>query len=211
MTLQGFLRLLRYKNMTMEKLELKHLAIHAGGKVDLVRKGFEIYNVDLKYCQINYNAALKFYYLKHKSVTYGLEDITPYRRPLSDLTKEIEVNHEKFVPIIELARISEGNYDDGEFFKSELLNPKAITREASGNNAAYICQYTGLSDSHRLLLNFNDGFHSYYHFRDDMSDVSLRLTDNQKLLWEKLYEWHFDVSGLIEKGLAIDINTISHE
>jgi hypothetical protein len=25
---------------------------------------------------------------------------------------------------------------------------------------------------------------------------------------EKLFEWHFDVLGLIEKGLAIDINTI---
>ena len=25
---------------------------------------------------------------------------------------------------------------------------------------------------------------------------------------EKLFEWHFDVFGLIEKGLAIDINTL---
>lgn len=25
---------------------------------------------------------------------------------------------------------------------------------------------------------------------------------------QKLYEWHFDVHGLIEKGLAIDINTL---
>lgn len=28
------------------------------------------------------------------------------------------------------------------------------------------------------------------------------------LLIQKLFEWHFDVFGLIEKGLAIDINTI---
>ena len=26
--------------------------------------------------------------------------------------------------------------------------------------------------------------------------------------WECLFEWHFDVFGLIEKGLAIDINTL---
>lgn len=27
--------------------------------------------------------------------------------------------------------------------------------------------------------------------------------------WQKLFEWHFDVFGLIEKGLAIDINTLT--
>jgi hypothetical protein len=27
-------------------------------------------------------------------------------------------------------------------------------------------------------------------------------------IWQLLFEWHFDVFGLIEKGLAIDINTL---
>jgi len=27
-------------------------------------------------------------------------------------------------------------------------------------------------------------------------------------MYQKLFEWHFDIYGLIEKGLAIDINTI---
>jgi hypothetical protein len=27
--------------------------------------------------------------------------------------------------------------------------------------------------------------------------------------WQLLFKWHFDVFGLIEKGLAIDINTLS--
>ena len=26
---------------------------------------------------------------------------------------------------------------------------------------------------------------------------------------EKLLEWHFDIFGLLEKGLAVDINTIN--
>lgn len=29
-------------------------------------------------------------------------------------------------------------------------------------------------------------------------------------MYQKLYEWHFDVFGLIEKGLAIDINTLNN-
>lgn len=30
-------------------------------------------------------------------------------------------------------------------------------------------------------------------------------------LTKKLFEWHFDVFGLIEKGLAIDINTLNNK
>jgi hypothetical protein len=28
---------------------------------------------------------------------------------------------------------------------------------------------------------------------------------------QKLFEWHFDVFGLISKGLAIDINTLKNQ
>lgn len=46
-------------------------------------------------------------------------------------------------------------------------------------------------------------------------DKSWILNDGYRALGEmphnkiqKLYEWHFDIHGLIEKGLAIDINTL---
>ena len=79
----------------------------------------------------------------------------PILRPLSDLTKEIEVDGEKFVPAIE-------------------LNWSNITTDI-------------LSKSINLTNKFNNLFAFDY---------------------KKLLEWHFDVFGLIEKGLAIDINTI---
>lgn len=75
----------------------------------------------------------------------------PILRPLSDLTKEIEHNGEKFVPV-------------------ENLNP-----------------------SLRSLKGFET------------------LIKNQIIMYEdaiKLFKWHFDVFGLIEKGEAIDINTL---
>jgi hypothetical protein len=78
-------------------------------------------------------------------------------RPLSDLTKEIEHNGEKFVPR-DMISIGFGNFiEEGVF---------------------YYCA--------------------------EKSDIK-RLSYDTIV---KLLEWHFDVFGLIEKGLAIDINSI---
>lgn len=73
------------------------------------------------------------------------------KHPLSDLTKEIEVNGEKFVPLKKMGyNVSWYGWD---FYKINILEQK-------------------------------------------YSDI------------QKLLEWHFDIYGLIEKGLAIDINTL---
>ena len=84
-------------------------------------------------------------------------DMKPILRPLSDLTKEIEVNGEKFVPRTKMGLI----------------------HDVSGNN----------------ILNYRTG--------DRINIFSIPYYQI-----EYLFEWHFDIFGLIEKGLAIDINTI---
>ena len=45
----------------------------------------------------------------------------------------------------------------------------------------------------------------------------MRVYTNSELIFkqkywiaQKLFEWHFDVFGLIEAGLAIDINTLNN-
>lgn len=85
-------------------------------------------------------------------------------RPLSDLTKEIEVNGEKIFPIKWLKQ----NYTDHKL-------------KLEGNCII-------LSDSYSL--------------EQDILAAPFAII-------EKLYEWHFDIHGLIEKGLAIDINTLN--
>jgi len=41
------------------------------------------------------------------------------------------------------------------------------------------------------------------------SDSETRLSFKFSLIfWESLYEWHFDIHGLIEAGLAININNL---
>jgi hypothetical protein len=80
-------------------------------------------------------------------------------RPLSDLTKEIEVNGEWFVPIERLFEV--------ESSMDRHLNYLEIEQQS--------------------LIGMK-----YIPFG----------------IMNKLFEWHFDVFNLIEKGLAIDINTL---
>ena len=86
----------------------------------------------------------------------------PILRPLSDLTKEIECNGVKLIPMDSIIPLIEDH-------QTELNNP----------------------------LNSEDPFKAML---DNL------LSSNKMFL--KLLEFHFDVFGLIEKGLAIDKNTL---
>ena len=86
---------------------------------------------------------------------WKIEDIVMYLRPLSDLTKEIEHNGEKFIP-------------------NDILN-----LDIEGGKGGDI----------RMI---EEGEHLIYYVG----------------LIEYLFEWHFDVFGLIGKGLAISYNDL---
>ena len=125
----------------MEKLELKYLAPY-------LPYGLKFYWEDLK-GNINEPWSLTI-----NSIDFALENQNkPILRPLSDLTKEITHNGEKFIPI---------DYFVGD--DSDLVY-----------NACLI--------------------------HNDFSYLPYNLV-------QLLLEWHFDIFGLIEKGLAIDINTL---
>jgi len=95
-----------------------------------------------------------------------VDSMKPILHPLSDLTKEIEHNREKFVPIEIINRInSRWSINAGIFNERVSKNLNIIHTEPIGSLPYWICQ--------------------------------------------KLFEWHFDVGGLIEKGLAIDMNTLT--
>ena len=91
---------------------------------------------------------------RHKNV------YKPILHPLSDLTKPIEHNGEKFVPMVELGRI----------FK---LN---------------VAEYCVIEQNIK-----------YKEFAPDNFRFSVVM---------QLIEWHFDIAFLIEKGEAIDVNTL---
>lgn len=106
-------------------------------------------------------------------------------RPLSDLTKPIEVNGETFVPIVELAKIS---------FLPRNVRGKSW-KEING---------IAVAPDYELEFHFiQSDFQAFY--KKNKTNVY-----NQYRLFEKLFEWHFDVFNLIERGLAIDINSLAN-
>ena len=130
------------------KLELKHLAgyLPYGLKAEFADYD-DIEDIEiLTILSLEIGSEEDFIVNQYSSFFFQFK---PILRPLSDLTKEIEVNGEKFVP-------------------KDWLNYNFIGENMGLNIATW---------SHRTI--------------------------------EKLYEWHFDIHGLIENGLAIDINTIN--
>lgn len=108
------------------------------------------------YCPIG-NLLFKWMELSNYQLD-RISQIKPILRPLSDLTKEIEHNGKKFVPIDVLG----------------LFNCKVSKCNNIENHNGYIFPVTNL----------------------DYNKVN------------KLFEWHFDVFGLIEDGLAVDVNIL---
>lgn len=109
----------------------------------------------------------------------GLDQYKPYLRPLSQLTQEIEHNGERFVPA----------YKINHFKKSTGLYPKGVYPTI-----------TGLCDRH-----INEDLTTYGGGSWEGGLESDIDTFQFYKLYQKLIEWHFDVFGLIEQGLALPI------
>jgi len=172
------------KNTKMiEKLELKHIAPYLlyGLKVKFDDDYFAtIVGLELDRIRLisDYN-------------DYGSCDLSGcgklILRPLSDLTKEIEVNGEKFVP---------SNILLTEFKIADDISKFKSTKWNLGFEKGYLCMFYLVPSTEEDLR--NDGW------------MQLKfLTPLRYDIYNKLLEWHFDVFGLIESKLAIDINTLS--
>lgn len=179
----------------MEKLELKYLKgyLGTGLKMKAAYKSRRMNDIE-ELCPENIT---KLMFLNRK----------PLLIPLSALTEPLE---DGSVPIVELAKIEAGNFDEDGFLIGEIGEYRYFTNHAAFNNDAHICIYKSKIGRLKQILNYNcgNGFNSYYCFNEDMSDVELRVLNNQLHLFEYLYSKHFDIHGLIPAGLAIDKRTI---
>ena len=136
------------------KLELKHLAPYLPYRLEVMDSDNNIdMCIGIKYW-LGWDVVCDY---EWGHSTKPLSSVKPILRPLSDLTKEIEHNGERFVPIDELRYTYSGFYI--EFNGSLLIKSK--------NTHIYIS------------------------------------IDWPNAIKEKLLEWHFDVFGLINEGLAI--------
>ena len=129
---------------------------------------------------------------KDNNDAYALQTCKPILRPLSQLTKEITHNGEKFVPMIEIVKMIEPYYVEIDESTSDFN----VINESTGKDRVYQLRYKN---------NYNN-----------QGEISmLNFHENEKCLWhsdriipikchDKLFEWHFDIYGLIENNLAIE-------
>ena len=112
----------------------------------------------------------------------------PILRPLSDLIKPCLDG--KLIPIVELAKIYEEVF--GEIKTKQVTNLSA-------------CLYTDSEDVEMVFVYHwkTQSFCANTYLEKDFINVHQQFS-----LFQKLIEWHFDIAGLIEKGEAIDVNTL---
>lgn len=136
------------------KLELKHLAPYLPYGLKVKNCFNQIVQIKgIQYGNDSCNNELYTFIKNSNYLTAYIYQCKPILRPLSDLTKEMEHNGEKFVPFHRLNCYT-------KFTKSDLGTIK-----------------------------------DFWHCRN-------------YIVVEKLFEWHFDVFGLIDSNLAIDLNTL---
>lgn len=152
----------------MDKLELRHLAPYLP------------YGLKIHWSKPDYT-------LTGGNISATVADQrNPILRPLSDLTKEIEHNGEKFAPILQM-------FDD--------KNKKKVDK--CGIELVYLDKEKTIPMGKVARAYDKRGRVIYAMFLEP------HLNRAEWNVWEKLFEYHFDVFGLIEAGLAIDINFVN--
>lgn len=127
--------------------------------------------------------------------SYQVSEFKPLLRNLPDLTKEIEVNGERFVPIVELFKmLPSSNYVD---YRGNFKYPQFQIDDEWNHCLSY---ETKQQDT--LCFSFDSNSNSFML----MVNETIEFVSNQLALFQKLYEWHFAID--IPSHLYIDLNTL---
>lgn len=137
-------------------------------------------------------------------------NIKPILRPLSDITKEVD-NGKKYTPAVILWRISQGLIDP--------FNPSDYCYNGKFNISHFVdefgldvIQVEPIEDDKEPILEIlwdKDGIPNFYRSLDGNNNREcIYSVYNQYELYEWLWNHHFDTDNLIEKNLAIDVNTL---
>ncbi len=176
-------------------MKLEHLAPYLPYELKIVwfnKKSKDIYKIGFD-SEIDFDNSIYPLSTLIFTINQGKElGWKPILRPLSDLTKEIEHNGEKFVPMLKLFELAWKMKYEGEEDKFDF-------RDLLGNG------YGAFELNRKIALVYRK---KEFICTDWTSSEYYRVS-NQLTMFQKLFEWHFDVFGLIEKGLAIDKNTIN--
>lgn len=190
----------------MEKLELKHIAPYFAYGLKCEILNYKCDYVGEKYGIINgyyFYAGEPHYTFKTREESGKRGDlIKPILRPLSDLIKEIEIDGKKFIPLVEIAKTA--LCDTTKIVgPSKTKTDYGVMFDVENDEDSF--KHEVFAYSHEIKM-FGRHYRTYPHYEHTSQ---ILFVPNQLELFEKLYEWHFDIHGLIDSGLAVDINTLS--
>jgi hypothetical protein len=136
----------------------------------------------------------KYTYISHNIKNGGIK---PLLLPLSCLTELITHNGETFVPIAELAKL-EGSYSDDQ-------GHRLSSDGQLGWGIRWNIENDDDDETHQVFAfdNITNSFGVHYR-----PSLSWKIAANQRDLFQKLLEWHFDINNLIADNLAIDKRTL---
>jgi hypothetical protein len=132
-----------------------------------------------------------------------------FLRPLSDLTKPIKVDGynegKEFTPLVALARTAYSElYDEYLLIKKNTIqieeNPKSDGSYQIGGFSYKNGMFEMLDYGEVIKRNKND--------LEPFVEI-IHTPLNQCKYFDLLNQWHFDYRGLIDAGLAVDINTVN--
>lgn len=146
-------------------------------------------------------------------ITYNPKVITPVgigRVIIDDVSYRIEYENDRFENLVKSIRLWK---DD---FKMVVRPLSDLTKEIihKGKKFVPLIELAKLNMKRENWKVFKkgknkvvcEGWEFSYYQKSFMMDGRPEI--DQMRFFNKLFQWHFDVFGLIEKGLAIDINTI---
>ena len=168
------------------KLETKHLTAYLPYKLKVRVEDYKCDYVNREFDEVIGlhqwdKSGLLWSALTDGGAKPSLDRIKPVLRTLSDLTKEIEVNGNKFVPCEELLKTK---------FKQHY-------------NSETISRYKEICYNSRVVW-----FQNIANYNMDIPN-KINVLEQPYWVFQYLLELHFDIFGLIENNLAIDINTLN--
>jgi len=131
-----------------------------------------------------------------------MDDFIPLLHPMSDIITEIEHKGERFVPMNRLIDMITQKGD--KTVKSMVIEDTTAIVEFEPWKHPKMEQ--AFENFFEVDLDPNEVMFSMVSETHD--NTSFSLCGNEFKMFQQLYAWHFDVSGLIGKKLARDINTV---
>ena len=134
-----------------------------------------------------------------------LDWMKPILYPLTSLTKEIEIDGKKFIPLVELLNIeNELPYVKRDY---KILECNSKFYDVSiGKEWFHSIKYAEFDEV--FSFSYSEGFRRFIS-RNETEKRPL-ATGKQLDMFQKMFEWNFDLFGLIESNLAIDKTTLKN-